>query len=174
VVFPNTYRSGKSVLSLKLASCGGQLFTDDVLPITSQENFGIALGILPRLRLPLSEALGASFRNFAFAHAGPKNDRYLYVKLGKHEQAVLGTTAAIRGITILERDSASKPALTKVKKDTVVKAVILRNFARQNPALEILDRLYSIAKKADCYMLRYASLDQAVELLDDAFGLQNR
>lgn len=173
VVFPNTYRAGKSVLSLKLVSCGGQLFTDDVLPITSQGNFGMALGILPRLRLPLPEALGEVFSNFAFEHAGPQNERYLYVKLSKREQAVLGTTVPIRGITILQRDTAAKPALMKVKKSTVVRDVILRNFARQNSALEIVDRLYSIAEKADCYTLRYASLDQAVELLDDAFGLQN-
>lgn len=173
VVFPNTYRAGKSILSLKLVSCGGQLFTDDVLPITSQGNFGMALGILPRLRLPLPEASGEAFSSFAFEHAGPKSDRYLYVKLSKREQAELGTTAPIRGITILQRDTAAKPALMKVKKSAVVKDVILRNFARQNPALEIVDRLYSIAEKADCYTLRYASLDQAVELLDDAFGLQN-
>jgi hypothetical protein len=173
VVFPNTYRAGKSILSLKLVSCGGQLFTDDVLPITSQGNFGMALGILPRLRLPLPEALEETFSNFAFEHAGPQNDRYLYVKLNKREQAELRTTSAIRGITILQRDTASKPALMKVKKSIVVKDVILRNFARQNPALEIVDRLYFIAEKADCYTLRYASLDQAVELLDDAFGLQN-
>lgn len=173
VVFPNTYRAGKSILSLKLISCGGQLFTDDVLPITSTENFGMALGILPRLRLPLPEALGDAFNNFAFEHEGPKNDRYLYVKLSKRDQAVLGMTAPIRGITILQRDTAAKPALVKVKKSTVVRDVILRNFARQNPALEIVDRLYSIAEEADCYTLRYASLDQAVELLDDAFGLQN-
>ena len=173
VVFPNTYRAGKSILSLKLVSCGGQLFTDDVLPITSHGNFGMALGILPRLRLPLPEALGGAFSNFAFEHAGPKSDRYLYVKLSKREQAELGTTAPIRGITILQRDTAAKPALMKVKNSTVVRDVILRNFARQNSALEIVDRLYSIAEKADCYTLRYASLDQAVELLDDAFGLQN-
>jgi hypothetical protein len=96
VVFPNTYRAGKSILSLKLVSCGGQLFTDDVLPITSHGNFGMALGILPRLRLPLPEALGGEFSNFAFEHAGPKSDRYLYVKLSKREQAELGTTAPIR------------------------------------------------------------------------------
>jgi len=173
VVFPNTYRAGKSILSLKLVSCGGQLFSDDVLPITNQGNFGVALGILPRLRLPLPEALGEAYSYFAFEHAGPKNDRYLYVKLSKRQQAVLGTTAPIRGITILQRDTAAEPALMEVKKSTVVKDIILRNFARQNPALEIIDRLYAIAEKAECYTLRYATLDQAVELLEDAFGLQN-
>lgn len=171
VIFPNTYRAGKSVLSLKLISCGGQLFTDDVLPIRSQNNFGMALGILPRLRLPLPETSGEGFRNFAFEHAGPRNERYLYVKLGKRQQAVLGKEAPIRGITILQRDTTARPALMKAKKSSVVRDVILRNFARQNPALEIVDRLYSIAEQADCYTLRYASLDQAMELLDNAFGL---
>jgi hypothetical protein len=155
----------------------GEYFTFDdgssrMVAITYQDHFGMALGILPRLRLPLPEALGAVFKKFAFEHAGPKSNRYLYVKLSKSQQAVLGTKAPIQGIAILQRDSAAKPALMKVKRSTVVKDVIFRNFARQNPAMEIMDRLYSVAEKAACYTLKYASLDQAVELLDDTFGLQ--
>jgi hypothetical protein len=99
----------------------------------------MALGILPRLRLPLPQALGPAFIDFVSKHAGPQNDRYLYVKLSEREQAGLGSTAPIRGIAILQRDEAAEPALLKTKKSIVVRDVILRNFARQNPALEIVD-----------------------------------
>lgn len=172
VIFPNTYRAGKSILSLKLVSCGGRLFTDDVLPITAQDDFGMALGILPRLRLPVPETLGEAFGDFVIERTGPKSERYLYVKLSKRNQAVLGTTAPIHGITILERNSAAAPSLTRAPKNIVMKDVILRNFARQNPALEIVDRLHSIVEQAECYSLRYATLDQAVTFLDETFGLQ--
>ena len=171
VIFPNTYRAGKSILSVKLASCGGRLFSDDVLPITAQEPLGMALGILPRLRLPLPETSDQTFVDFVAKRECPKNSRYLYVSLTEHEQPSFGTMAPICGITILQRDRTNKPALMIAKKNFVLKDVILRNFARQNPALEIVDRLCSIVEEAKCYTLRYADLDQAVKLLEDAFGL---
>ena len=170
VVFPNTYRAGKSMLSLKLVTTGARLFSDDVLPILNQGVSGMALGILPRLRLPLPLGIPPSFIDFVTNRAGPKNSRYLYVKLGLKEQAMLGTTAPVRGITILRREKDVEPRLLEVKKSTVVRDMILRNFARQNPGLEIVDRLYSIVEDAQCYRLEYDDLDQAANLLKDAFN----
>jgi hypothetical protein len=170
VIFPNTYRAGKSTLSLKLVSCGARLFTDDVLPITKQSDLGMALGILPRLRMPLPKDFEQTFVDFILDRTGPENTRYLYVKLDPDEQATLRTTAPIKGITILRRERNVDPRLLEVKKGVVVKNMILRNFARQNPGLEIVDRLYSIVENAKCYSLRYDNLDQAVNLLEDAFG----
>jgi hypothetical protein len=172
VVFPNTYRAGKSTLSLKLVSCGGRLFTDDVLPIPSESEDGLALGILPRLRLPLPDTAGQAFVDFVSQRGGPKNGRYLYIKLNGREQAAFGTTAPIRWIIILQRDGAAKPALMKTEKNIVMKDILLRNFARQNPALEIVERLHTVVEQAECCTLRYATLDQAANLLEEAVGLQ--
>jgi len=170
VVFPNTYRAGKSIFSLKLVASGARLFTDDVLPILDQGEVGLALGILPRLRLPLPQGITPGFVDFITNRAGPQNSRYLYVKLGLNEQAVRGTVAPVKGITILQREENAEPRLLEVKKSTVVKDMILRNFARQNPGLEIVDRLYSIVEHAECYSLTYDNLDQAVNLLEVAFS----
>jgi len=170
VVFPNTYHAGKSILSLKLVSSGARLFTDDVLPISNQGDLGLALGILPRMRLPLPKEIAPGFVDFVTNRTGPQNDRYLYVKLGLNEQVMRGTAAPIRGITILQREKNAAATLLKIQKSVVVKDMILRNFARQNPGLEIVDRLYSIVENAECYSLRYDNLDQAVNLLEDAFG----
>ena len=108
--------------------------------------------------------------DFIIDRAGPKNSRYLYVKLDLNEQAMNGMTAPIRGITILNREKGAEPRLLEVKKSIVVKDMILRNFARQNPGIEIVDRLHSIVENAECYRLRYDNLDQAVSLLKNAFG----
>lgn len=170
VVFPNAYRAGKSTLSLKLVESGGRLFTDDVLPISNQVDAGLALGILPRLRLPLPDQISSNFAKFVENRCGPQNDRYLYVRLGLSEQAALGTTAPIRGITILQREKNVEPQLSEIKKSTVVKDMILRNFARQKPGLEIVDRLYSIVEKVACYRLQYDNLEQASNLLKEVFG----
>jgi hypothetical protein len=169
VIFPNTYRAGKSTLSLKLVASGARLFTDDVLPISSQGDIGMALGILPRLRLPMLPGITPDFRNFVINRAGPQNSRYLYVKLNLSEQAVLGTAAPVRGITILQREENVTPRLLEVKKSTVVKDMILRNFARQNPGLEIIDRLHAIVENAQCYRLEYDDLDQAANLIQEVF-----
>lgn len=171
VVFPNTYRAGKSLLSLKLAANGGRLFTDDVLPITARNNLGLALGILPRLRIPLPELCGQELVYFLEHRKALHNFRYQYVDLAPHEQAEHGTRAPVHAITILQRKADVDPVLMETEKDIVLKDVILRNFARRNPALEIVDRLYAIIEKAECYTLRYSTLDQATELLAEAFGL---
>ena len=53
----------------------------------------------------------------------------------------------------------------------MVRDMILRNFARQNPAIEIVDRLHAIVEQAECYILTYDTLDQAAELINDHFGI---
>ena len=53
----------------------------------------------------------------------------------------------------------------------VVRDMILRNFARENPAIDILDRLHAVVDRADCYILTYDTLDQAAALLDEGFGI---
>ena len=169
VVFPATYRSGKSLLSVKLASQGARLFSDDVLPVTDLRGSGMALGILPRLRLPLP-GQGNGLSAFVNRRIGPQNGRYRYINLNHDEQAPFGTELPVRAIVLLDRRPDNKPALRKVDRSDVVKQMILRNFARQNPALEIVDRIYAITLKADCYGLRYNSLEQAVKLLKEVMG----
>lgn len=171
MVFPSTYRAGKSILSLQLVSRGARLFSDDVLPIGSQGNFGTALGILPRLRLPLPETSGQNLRNFIEQRIGPQNTRYRYIRLDENELAARGTLAPLAAITVLNREAGAKPSLERARKSDVIRDMILRNFARQNPAIEIVDRLHTIVESATCYSMTYDTLDQAAELLDAAFGL---
>jgi hypothetical protein len=171
MVFPNTYRAGKSILSLKLVSLGARLFSDDVLPIKSQDNSGTALGILPRLRLPLPESAGPALIDFIGRRGGPHNKRYGYIRLDENELARRGTEAPVSAITILQRSAEARPSLQPTKKSEVVRDMILRNFARRNPAIEIVDRLHRIVEQAECYTLTYDTLDQAAELINDHFGI---
>ena len=75
VVFPSTYRAGKSVLSACLAEAGLQLFADDVLPVAAAGERGVeegvAAGVAPRLRLPLPDNLSGSVRDFIDRRDGP-------------------------------------------------------------------------------------------------------
>lgn len=171
MVFPNTYRAGKSILALKLVSCGARLFSDDVLPIGQEGNSGTALGILPRLRLPLPETAGGTLTRFIDQQSGPQNTRYRYIRLNENELAKLGTEAPVTAITLLRRSPGAKPALQPGKRSDVVRDMILRNFARQNPAIEIVDRLHAIVEQAECFTLTYDTPGQAAALLEEAFGL---
>ena len=93
VLFPGTYRAGKSTLSVHCAAAGFRLFSDDVLPVDGTSKCGIAPGILPRLRLPLPDNSSKSFTDFVSGHEGLQSDRYLYVDLGSDKFAPRGTTA---------------------------------------------------------------------------------
>ena len=170
VVFPSTARAGKSILSVQLAAAGVRVFCDDVLPIGGSNNFGMALGILPRLRLPLPDGLDPAFHAFLRHRRGPRNSNRLYVNLTDDELAPLGTEAPVRGIVMLQRDPEATPELVPEEKSETLRQVIWQNFAREGPALEILDRLQEITAEADCFTLRYATGEQAITLLQAAFG----
>jgi len=170
-LFPSTYRAGKSTLSLHLAYNGVQLFTDDALPVTSNNNEGMATGLYPRLRLPLPETVTENFRKYIKKRIVLRNDRYCYISLDQDEQPPLGTTAPIRGIILLNLDlNSNAPNLISIGKKDAIKEMILRNFARQNKALDIVERIYMIAEDADCYKLTYANPDRAAKLLIKHFN----
>lgn len=165
-LFPSTYRSGKSTLSLHLAFNGVPLFTDDALPVASESNVGIATALYPRLRLPLPESVSAGFRNYIRQRVALRNDRYCYVALDQSEQLQLGTTVPIEGIVLLDlKLDCEHMVLEQSARKEVIKEIILRNFARQNKALDIVERIYAIVDKADCYRLTYADPDEAAKLL---------
>ena len=168
-LFPSTYRAGKSTLSLHLAFNGISLFTDDALPVTADNNAGMATGLYPRLRIPLPQSVSEDFKNYVRQRIVLRNDRYCYISLNKNEQLPFGTTAPINGVILLNLDSKKNMGLTPVSKKEAVKEIILRNFARQNKALDIVERIYSIVESASCYRLTYSDPDRAAKLLIQNF-----
>lgn len=171
MVFPSTYRVGKSLLSLKLASLGARIFSDDVLPLRADGDAGTALGILPRLRRPLPETAGPALTDFIKERIGPQNRRYRYVRLDDDGLARRGSEAQVTAITLLERGPGVKPSLQPARKSDVVRDMILRNFARERPAIDIIDRIHAVVEQAHCHVLTYDTLDQAAAMLAEAFNI---
>ena len=174
MLFPNTYRAGKSLLCLKLVSCGARLFSDDVLPIGDNGNVGMALGMLPRLRLPLPETAGKELTEYIRARIGPQSRRYRYVQLDREALAGRGSQAPVTVVINLSRGVGARPSLQPAKKSDVVRDMILRNFARQSPSVAIVDQIHAVVEKAQCFTLDYDNLDQATELLVERFGLRRQ
>jgi len=169
VLFPNTYRAGKSTLAVRLAMAGGQLFSDDVLPIDIAGR-GVAMGILPRLRMPLPETASSEFRDYVDDHAGPHNHRYRYIDPGER-LAPRGESAPVGAVVLLDRRDEGPAGLVPTDVGTALREAILRNFAKGLSALELLDRLEAVVRDATCLTLTYSDLDEAVALLTGRFGL---
>ena len=170
VVIPSTYRAGKSTLTVRLAAAGATVYSDDVLPLGAPEDRGLALGIQPRLRLPLPGDAGQAFHDFVAARGGPGNRRYRYVALRPGELAPFRKSAAIKGVVLLERRDGASLDFRPLRDSDVMKAAILRNFARDVPAIDIFDRLHSVVRRSRCFKMTYGSGKGAADALIKEFA----
>ena len=169
VVFPNTYRSGKSVLSGCLAAAGVRIFGDDILPIEPESNRGLGLGLAPRLRLPLPDGLGVETRRFVERRRGVDNKRYLYLRLDERLLAKYGDQAEIGSFVLLDRSPGAEASIKRVGEGILLKRLVLQNFAHDVPVDETLARLHALVAEAGCYRLTYSDPDEAVALLNSRF-----
>jgi len=164
VVLPNYYHAGKSALTVSLAAAGARVFSDDILPLLP-DGTGMALGISPRLRLPLPDGLGKRSLRFIDSRRGAVNSQYLYVELDTQEQAPFGETAPFGGFVLLNRRKTGPAELSPASDGAVLKQVVLRNFARQVSAEKSLDRLHGLVAASSCCTLVYSNGDEAADLL---------
>lgn len=174
ILFPSTYRAGKSTLTAKLVSCGGRAFTDDVVPIDKVTGEAIALGVPTRLRLPIPENSDIEFRQFVENQAGPKSKRYLYLERDTDSLAYFAERKAINSIVVLQRTEGVTPRLVEANKGEILRDLILRNFARQGMAIEILDLLQGLVEEKRCYRMEYDTLEQASNLLMNTFHYESK
>jgi hypothetical protein len=170
VVFPNTTKAGKSTLAIQLAIAGHQVFCDDWLPIHEPGYLGMALGILPWLRLPVPAEVREEFRRFLKDRRGPRNRRWAYVNLRDHELSPHGATAPVSGLVLLDRRGSGPARLAPVTKDGMLAELIKQNYAQRVPAMEVFDMLHALTENAQCFSLQYASLREAATRLQQAFG----
>lgn len=170
VVFPNTTKAGKTTLTIQLAMHGHQVFGDDWLSVQQPGNLGMALGILPWLRLPAPENVRDDFKQFLKSRSGPNNRRWVYVDLHDDELARHGATAPVRGLILLDRQATGEARLVPVTKDKMLSELIQQNYACQLPSMEIFDKLHALTETADCFCMQYASVSQAASILQDVFG----
>lgn len=169
VVFPNSYRAGKSLLSACLAAAGNQIFCDDVLPLSLAAGYGIAPGLAPRLRLPIPDNLSAAMRDYIEGHRDLCSDRYAYLDLGSPALAPRGWRLPIGAFVLLERRAGAEPQLEAASEADILRQVVWQNFAREAEAPGILDVLTRVVRQAGCFRLRYDRVEEAVALLQQAF-----
>lgn len=171
VVFPNIRRAGKSTLSAAFARAGHPVFSDDVVPLSFPAGgpaCAHALGIAPRLRLPLPESLPGDFRAWAEAAPGPRNRQYQYLTLPG--QPVHGATLPVGAFVLLERrDGPVVAELVPVPAEAAMDALLHQNFTRDRHSGEVLEVIAASLEAGPVWQLVYADLDEAVACLEAGF-----
>jgi hypothetical protein len=168
VVFTGPNRMGKSTLMARLAIDGIPIFADDLLLIAGPHDHGRSLGMRGRLRLPLPKGASASFRNFVAAHAGPRDERYLYVDAPAFER--FGATAPVGAVVLLERRRGITAHFVSAGRAEALRHLVQRNLARGEHAQTIMDRLHRVMTQSECVRLVYSDLDDAAALIAKTFS----
>ncbi|MBB3233129.1 PqqD family peptide modification chaperone [Halomonas stenophila] len=164
VLFPATHRAGKSLLSAAFAAAGHRVFGDDVLML-SDDGQGRALGIAPRLRLPLPASLPSGLAGFIADHDGVSDDRYRYLALDDERLAGHGEARPIGAIVMLDRVPGTPAArLTRLTPGDGLLHLLGQSLAGEDhdPA-RLLERLLPMMHDLPCRLLRYDDPVAAVE-----------
>ena len=172
VVFPNIRRAGKSTLSCALAHAGYGVFSDDVLPTSFGEGgqaIGHAMGIAPRLRVPLPDSASEDFKNWVATNSGPANKQYKYLDLP--DQPGRGDVLDIGAFVILDRsETATEPSLTTVSPDKAMNALLHQNFTRDRHSIDLLAKFADVLTTLPSYQLHYFDLESAIDCLEAEFA----
>ena len=171
VIFPSVQKAGKSTLVAELAMRGYRVFCDDVLPIDPENNYGIAMGIVPRLRLPLPQSLSEMHLQFVNSRIG-LSDRYAaYITLHDAELAGFGDAAPIRAIILLDRQTETAPAkLAMAGRAQSPAKLIHQNFAKHLSPTTIFDNLLKVVENSELRSLEFSDVADAADLIEQEFG----
>lgn len=169
VLIPSIGKAGKSTLSIAMAGLGNRVFADDVMALEPKRDHGMAFGVVPRLRMPLPERIGARYRRFLGRRTGPSNANWVYADLRDGEIAPFGATAPIKAIVFLDRRAEGPARLAPVDNDQVLRELVLQNFAQGVAPLAAFDRLLKLARQADCKRLVFSDTNEAARLLSRVY-----
>lgn len=161
-------RAGKSTLISRLcAEPDVQIYCDDVLPI-NRRGEGIALGVSPRLRLPLPKLVSPQFKQHVQKHLGPHDERYGY--LCSANIAAHGTTHPLAALLILDRrEPVTKAHFRQLDEDDALFYALQQNMGDFANPQDALLSTHALLGNVRCLRLVYHDLEDAVALLRQAF-----
>jgi hypothetical protein len=170
VIFPSSSHAGKSTLVGRLAAGGHRVFGDDMLLIDRDDRHGIALGVAPRLRLPLPEAAAPGFVAFVQNHARARDHRYLYLGLPDRGLARRGERAPLGAVVLLDRRDGASATLRHAPRNAVLQTLLRQNVTLGGDAGDILARAHAMMERLPCLMLTFGDLEEASALLGARFA----
>lgn len=167
VAFTGSYRAGKTTLVTRLGlerECA--LFCDDVLPIRP-DGQAVALGIQPRVRLPLPDGLSPRFRTRLLRAFTVRDARYGYVRLAR--QVGLGEAAPVAALVLLARRAGARARLHHLPGSEAAACLIRQNIADPGETPAHYDRVSAMVDALFCVKLVYSDIEEAVALIRRAF-----
>lgn len=173
MIFPARGKTGKSTLIAQLAHRGARIFSDDVIPLDTGTLCTHALGIEPRVRLPLPADLPTAMHDWVTRHRHLSNSKMTYIGLprqGPGALAPLGEERPIDAIVLLVRDPGSRAELVPCSRAEVLKQLVRQHFGANTPAATLVARLKALTDAAPCYRLTYGGGDEAPDLLQRLAG----
>lgn len=174
VVLTGAHRAGKSTLIARLtAEPDLRVFCDDVLALSpmgyGKAPRGRALGIAPRLRLPLPDMVTEAFGNHVALNLGPADDRYGYIlpdTLAPH-----GRSAPLSAIVVLDRRmKACKARFHAMAAEDALRLLVQRSISGYADAATAIATVDRVLCALPVLRLVYYDLEDAVALLRRAFG----
>ncbi|CAN0540676.1 unnamed protein product, partial [Laminaria digitata] len=162
--------AGKSSVALHLAVLGNRFFGDDQLSVTLENpSYGMCLGLMPKVRLPLPDDCGDAFREFVDGYSSMQGEEMAYLKLWEGEAGTFGETAPVRALVFLDRTEAGESELRPASRPELVKAMVRTAFAPHISSPDLLAGLTRLADAAEAYHLRFSSSRDAAALLSREF-----
>lgn len=171
IIVPNMRRAGKSTLTACLAHRGARVYSDDFFPVGLCRNGhfrGVAMGISPRLRLPVPDGFSAGFRDWVAANNGPANRRYKYLTLPG--QPAHGAECPLGAIVILDRHAQGPASIAPMDLHDAARVLMRQNFARSVHSGTILQMVTSLLQGVEPHRLSYSSAEDAAALLEATFA----
>ena len=156
-------RAGKSTLTVRLMAEGLVSHGDDMLGL-EPEGTMIALGIAPRLRLPLPAS--ARLADFVAKHRGTGDERATFLVPNAAIMSPFGTRCRAGHIVVLERRAEEMPArLVRLEPAEALDELVFRFYLQEGTALSALECATRLASTVPCHVLVYSDLDEACALL---------
>lgn len=157
VIFPESSKAGKSTLTVAFAAAGYRVFGDDVLGLTECGQ-GVAMGVAPRLRMPMPDSFSAEFVDYTEQHAGPEDEHYRFVIPPGKGLARFDESCPVGAIVLLERDAQIvEPEVVQLAAGEGLLQLLCQNFADSStPDQALFERLLPLIQRIPCLLLRYA------------------
>jgi len=170
VLFPAESRAGKSTLMARLAASDHRIFADDLMPIDLDSGEAIAIGCLPRLRLPLPCNARPDFSAFVRRRLRIKDSRYGYVEPRAGRKVTFGERAPVGAVVTLSRSLEPVAAsLQSISLGDAALCVLLRDTRRNVATDQLLDDYLSIIGDIPGFRLVYSDLEDGVSCLEGFF-----
>ena len=169
IVLPGPSMSGKSTLSLQLMLRGGRLFGDDRLLLDAPRAKATALGLTPRLRLPVPLEAGAALGRLASEHGKTDSD-IAYLDLASAQAAPFGHSARIAAFVAPERVPGAEARLEKASASGIVRALLGGAVTGETASAATLAAVAGLAARTPCWGLRWSNSGEASDLLWRHFG----